>query len=75
MPTYDYECPSCGHQQEVFQSMSEDALTLCPNCGENSFKRLVGGGMGVIFKGSGFYVNDSKKAASGSSASSKTKSK
>lgn len=63
MPTYDYECAACGHQQEIFQSMSEDPLTLCPECGKESLKRLVGGGLGVIFKGSGFYVNDSKKSS------------
>jgi len=64
VPTYDYECAACGHKQEIFQSMSEDAITLCPECGKDSLKRLVGGGLGVIFKGSGFYVNDSKKSAS-----------
>lgn len=60
MPTYDYRCQSCNHELEAFQSMSDPALTLCPECGEDKLKRSIGGGMGVIFKGSGFYVNDSK---------------
>lgn len=64
MPTYDYECKNCGHQFEYFQSMAEDPLTTCPDCQTDSLRRLIGGGMGVIFKGSGFYVNDAKKSAS-----------
>ena len=64
MPTYDYKCDNCGYIFEHFQSMSDDALTTCPDCGQESLKRLIGGGMGVIFKGSGFYVNDAKKSSS-----------
>ncbi|MFP3960379.1 MAG: FmdB family zinc ribbon protein [Spirochaetaceae bacterium] len=63
MPTYDYECGSCGYRFEQFQSMSEDPLRDCPSCGDASLKRLVGGGIGVIFKGSGFYVTDSKSGS------------
>jgi predicted nucleic acid-binding Zn ribbon protein len=44
--------------------MADDPLTTCPDCHTESLKRLVGGGLGVIFKGSGFYVNDAKKSAS-----------
>lgn len=77
MPTYDYECQSCGHIFEYFQSMSDDPLKECPKCGEG-VKRLIGGGMGIIFKGSGFYVTDnrsaSKGASSGSGGSSESKS-
>lgn len=62
MPTYEYECRECGHRMETFQSMSEDPLKLCPECGKEGLYRLIGGGMGVIFKGSGFYINDSKGA-------------
>ncbi|MCL2480818.1 MAG: zinc ribbon domain-containing protein [Spirochaetaceae bacterium] len=69
MPTYDYECTSCNKVIEVFQQMSEAPLQKCPECGKK-IKRLVGGGLGVIFKGSGFYVTDSKKSNSGSSAKS-----
>ena len=63
MPTYDYECDACGHQFEEFQSMRDDALTVCPSCNETALRRLITGGTGVIFKGSGFYVTDSKKRA------------
>lgn len=61
MPTYDYLCESCGHQYEAFQSMTDEVHTICPECGKE-IKRLISGGMGVIFKGSGYYINDSKKA-------------
>ncbi len=70
MPTYDYECQSCGHVFEHFQSMSEDPLSECPKCG-NPVKRLIGGGMGIIFKGSGFYVTDNRTGAKSSASESK----
>ncbi|MDR2069737.1 MAG: zinc ribbon domain-containing protein [Spirochaetaceae bacterium] len=57
MPTYEYECKSCGYLFEVFQTMSEDPLTSCPQCGKE-VRRLINGGSGIIFKGSGFYVTD-----------------
>lgn len=63
MPNYDYECKSCGHTFEVFQNMSDPVLKSCPKCGK-SVRRLIGGGMGIIFKGSGFYVTDNKKSSS-----------
>ncbi len=63
MPNYDYECKACGHDFEVFQNMSDPPLTKCPKCG-GSVRRLIGGGLGIIFKGSGFYVTDSKKSSS-----------
>ena len=75
MPTYDYECRSCGHSFEAFQSMSEDPLTQCPECGKNELRRLIGGGTGIIFKGSGFYINDSRKAGSSTTGSSGVKPK
>src|SRR5450432_295023 len=55
MPTYEYECPKCGHAFELFQSMRDEPLKRCPKCGKAGVKRLVGGGAGLIFKGSGFY--------------------
>jgi putative FmdB family regulatory protein len=73
MPTYDYECTTCGHTFEAFQSMSEDPLSKCPECGKK-VRRLIGGGVGIIFKGSGFYVTDSKGGGNGS-ASTKTEPK
>lgn len=68
MPTYEYECKSCGKTFEAFQSMSDAPLSSCPACGK-SVRRLIGGGTGIIFKGSGFYVNDSKKSCSSCSSS------
>ena len=59
MPTYDYECRSCGHSFEAFQKMSDKPLENCPKCG-SKVKRLIGAGAGIIFKGSGFYATDYK---------------
>jgi putative FmdB family regulatory protein len=64
MPTYEYECTQCGHTFEEFQSMTADPLIQCPECHEAGLRRLIGGGVGIIFKGSGFYVTDSKKSGS-----------
>ena len=61
MPTYEYACPKCGHQFEQFQSMRDEPLKKCPKCKKTGLKRLVGGGAGLIFKGSGFYITDYKK--------------
>lgn len=60
MPNYDYQCLKCGHQFELFQSMSEPAVKICPKC-HGKVRRLVSGGSGVIFKGSGFYATDYQK--------------
>jgi putative FmdB family regulatory protein len=60
MPTYEYECKSCGHTFEAFQAMSDEPLKSCPQCGRE-IRRLIFGGTGVIFKGSGFYVTDKGK--------------
>ena len=57
MPTYEYECKSCGHNFEVFQNMSDAPLSECPQCGKE-LRRLINGGSGIIFKGSGFYTTD-----------------
>lgn len=72
MPSYDYQCRDCGHTFEAFQSMAENPLVDCPSCGKPSLRRLIGGGAGVIFKGSGFYVTDSKKSSSKSESSAST---
>lgn len=58
MPTYDYVCEACGHREEIFQSMSEKAKRTCTQCKAKKFKRLIGTGAGVIFKGSGFHETD-----------------
>ncbi len=70
MPTYEYQCDACGHEFEAFQSMKDDALTVCPECQKKSLRRLISGGVGIIFKGSGFYVNDSRGAGSSASPAS-----
>jgi putative FmdB family regulatory protein len=64
MPTYGYECKSCGYAFDVFQSMKDDPLTTCPRCGKE-IRRLINGGSGVIFRGSGFYVTDKGKTGAG----------
>jgi putative FmdB family regulatory protein len=64
MPTYEYECLECRHKFEAFQSMKEEPIKECPKCQAN-VRRLFGTGAGIIFKGSGFYVNDYKKSSSG----------
>jgi putative FmdB family regulatory protein len=69
MPTYDYECTN-GHRFEYLQSITADPLTECVTCGE-PVRRLIGGGTGIIFKGSGFYVTDSKNGSRGKKAASK----
>ena len=61
MPTYQYECSSCGHQFEILQSMSENRLKKCPKCSKVALNRLIGSGSGIIFKGSGFYETDYKR--------------
>jgi putative FmdB family regulatory protein len=63
MPTYDYLCTKCGRRFEEIQKMSDPPLTKCPSC-RGKLKRLIGAGVGVIFKGSGFYVTDSRKSSS-----------
>ena len=73
MPTYDYECTVCKKVMEIFQQMSEAPLEKCPECG-GEIKRLIGGGLGVIFKGNGFYATDSKKKNNESAEQSKNKS-
>lgn len=62
MPTYQYACTQCDHFFEVFQSFSEDSLTVCPECGGKL--RKVFNAVGVVFKGSGFYKNDSRSSSS-----------
>lgn len=65
MPTYEYVCSHCGHEFEAFQSMKDEPLSSCPACQQPKAKRKIGGGAGLIFKGSGFYITDYKKSGSG----------
>lgn len=60
MPTYDYECSSCGIKFELFQKITDKPIDKCPKCGKK-VKRLIGSGSGIIFKGSGFYATDYRK--------------
>ncbi len=66
MPTYDYKCSNCGYAYELFQSMKDDPVTECPQCREQTLKRLIGAGAGLVFKGSGFYLTDYGKGNGGS---------
>jgi putative FmdB family regulatory protein len=61
MPTYEYVCTK-GHKFEAFQSIKDAPLTRCIEC-NSSVRRVINGGMGVIFKGSGFYTTDYKKSS------------
>lgn len=58
MPTYDYECAACGQSSEIFQQITEAPRRKCPHCGKLRLKRLIGGGAGFLFRGSGFYITD-----------------
>lgn len=69
MPTYEYKCQACGHQFDILQRMTEGPLTKCPKCQRAKLKRLIGTGLGVIFKGSGFYTTDNKRGGSNGSSS------
>jgi len=60
MPTYEYECLSCGKRFEVFQKITDEPLKTCPHC-QKPLKRLIGSGSGIIFKGTGFYATDYRK--------------
>lgn len=61
MPTYQYACTACGHQLEAVQSFAEDPLTECPACAGRL--RKLYSSVGIVFKGSGFYRNDSRGSA------------
>ncbi|MEU8973967.1 FmdB family zinc ribbon protein [Streptomyces monashensis] len=69
MPTYQYQCTECGEGLEAVQKFTDDALTECPNCGGRLKK--VFSAVGIVFKGSGFYRNDSRGSTSSSSPASK----
>ena len=73
MPTYEYACPKCGHHFEQFQSMRDEPLKTCPKCRKGGLKRLIGGGAGLIFKGSGFYITDYKNKGMSQAASKESK--
>ncbi|WP_173313646.1 FmdB family zinc ribbon protein [Streptomyces fulvorobeus] len=64
MPTYQYQCTECGEGVEAVQKFTDDALTVCPNC-EGRLKKVFSA-VGIVFKGSGFYRNDSRGSSSSS---------
>ncbi|ANF31275.1 FmdB family transcriptional regulator [Leifsonia xyli] len=68
MPTYSYSCRDCGHAFDIQQAFTDDALTVCPNCGGSL--RKVFGTVGVTFNGSGFYRTDSRGGTKSSDTSS-----
>lgn len=68
MPTYEYACSACNATLTVQQRMTDDALTVCPDCGEPSLRKLFHN-VGVVFKGSGFYRTDSRSGSKGGSGS------
>lgn len=68
MPTYAYRCTGCGHRLEVKQSFTDDALTVCPECGGQLRKQFSP--VGVVFKGSGFYRTDSRSSGHSSAGAS-----
>ena len=70
MPTYSYACTVCDHRFDVQQSFTDDALTVCPEC--RGRLRKVFSSVGVVFKGSGFYRNDSRAAHSSADPAAKT---
>ncbi|MEU1216264.1 FmdB family zinc ribbon protein [Streptomyces sp. NPDC005791] len=73
MPTYQYQCTECGEGLEAVQKFTDDALTVCPNC-EGRLKKVFSA-VGIVFKGSGFYRNDSRGSSSSSTPASSSSSK
>lgn len=61
MPTYDYKCPKCATRFERVQKMKDPHVAKCPKCGAKA-ERQLSGGHGIVFKGSGFYETDYKRA-------------
>lgn len=60
MPTYEYQCEHCRNRFELFQKITDEPVSTCPVC-HGKVRRLISGGAGLIFKGSGFYITDYKK--------------
>lgn len=60
MPTYDYRCTECGYQFEKFHKMTDEPVSICPEC-QGHVERLISSGSGLLFKGNGFYETDYKK--------------
>ncbi len=67
MPLYEYQCAECGVRFERHQHFNDSPLTECPECGGEVHKLI--GPVGVVFKGKGFYINDSRKTSSSTTSS------
>lgn len=74
MPTYEYRCSKCEEAFEFFQKISEEPIRECPLC-KGELKRVISGGAGIIFKGSGFYTTDYKNSSTVNSSGYKEKEK
>ncbi|MEI7933583.1 MAG: zinc ribbon domain-containing protein [Chlorobiaceae bacterium] len=61
MPTYQYRCNNCGNELEIVQKMSDGSLTICPQCEQETFERIITAEGGFVLKGSGFYKTDYAK--------------
>jgi len=61
MPTYEYRCPKGHVFEKFFQTMNDKRRVRCPTCGKSA-DRIISGGAGLVFKGSGFYITDYKRA-------------
>jgi putative FmdB family regulatory protein len=70
VPTYEYACSSCNTTHDIVQKMTDPTLTECPACGEPALRKVFNG-VGVVFKGSGFYRNDSRSSGSSKDSPSK----
>jgi len=70
MPVYEYECKECSNRFEKIQPITADPLKECPNCGENALRRVFQP-VGVIFKGSGWYITDNRNSSNNGAKESK----
>lgn len=73
MPTYGYRCVDCGYQFETFQRFSEDPLRECPSC-QGVVRRVIHP-VGVVFKGTGWYITDSRSSSSSERSGARSESK
>jgi putative FmdB family regulatory protein len=72
MPTYGYRCPECGHAYDKLQKISDTTLAKCPEC-DTPGERVITGGAGLVFKGSGFYITDYKRSGDAKTSSEEPK--
>ena len=70
MPTYSYACKDCGYQFDIVQSFKDDSLSECPQC--SGYLRKLFNSVGIVFKGSGFYRNDSRSGSGSTAAKSES---